>query len=458
MKTFFSALCRAAMVLFLLTGQVVAYEITEQKTPDGYDFTYVHMPKANRTAVSIAWVGGYGFLSSRKENIEELGPILMINGGAGGLSPDEVVARFNAIDSGARLYLDDDALRGFIVAPAKDLGEASTIANKVLAEPTFDPRWLKRFQRNYVENVRGYSKTPKGQAWLSLRNITVGNHPLRQVWNGTPTQNISSITIDDVSDWYARTVTTDGLEIAVAGDAKPTAVAEAIDTALRALPSQNAREDLPPLQMHYPAKTILIHRPEAEKSFILIGGPIPPSYSVDYEALQLATGVLGVSDQSRLFTAVRKELRASYGFSAHFSDFTRANGMLYMQGEVETAKLQKALETVQRTYETFRTVGVGMVEFPFAHRIFKNRVRSNMDKPDTIAHLLTEAQLTGRSSSSGLQYLERVEGLSRAEVNAAILRHFPKFDDMVKIVVSPDRDAVKADCVISAFSDAADCR
>lgn len=458
MKRILSGLCRSVVVLLFLTTSGFAYDVTEHTTPNGHHFSYAHMPKASRTAISMAWVGGYGFLASEKGNVEELGPVMMSNGGAGGLGPDEIIAQFEAIDSGARLYVAPDAFRGFVVAPGKDLPKAAEIANMVLAEPTFDPRWLKRFKRNYVENVTRYSATLKGQAWLAMRNITVGNHPLRQVWNGTPTANISTITIEDVRDWYGRTVTTDDLDITVAGDADPEVVARAIDNALKGLPAQGARRDLPVLEMHYPAKTILIHRPEAEKSHILIVGPVPPSYAPDYEALQLATGVLGVSDQSRLFTAVRKELRAAYGFKASFDDFTRANGLFYMQGEVETAKLQQALDTVRDTYEEFRADGVGIIEFPFAHRIFKNRVRTNMEKPGTIAHLMSEAHLTGRSYAEGLGYLERVEGLSRSDVNAAIGRHFPAFNGMMKIVVSSDRNAIEADCIILDFSEAASCR
>lgn len=458
MKNFLCNLCRPIALLFLLATPAFAYVVTEHTTPNGHSFAYVHMPNASRTAISMAWVGGYAFLPLEKGNVEELGPVMMVNGGAGGLSPDKIIAQFEAMDSGARLYSSPDAFHGFVVAPRRDLAKAAEIANKVLAEPAFDPRWLKRFQRNYVENVTRYSGTLKGQAWLAMRNITVRDHPLRQIWNGTPTDHISSISIEDIRDWYVRTISTDDLRITVAGDANPDTIAQAIDTALKGLPKQGSRENLPPLEMYYPAKTILIHRPEAEKSHILIVGPVPPSYAPNYEALQLATGVLGVSDQSRLFTAIRKELRAAYGFEASFDDFTRANGMLFMQGEVETAKLQQALDTVHDSYEKFRTGGVGLIEFPFAHRIFKNRVRTSMEKPGTIAHLLTEANLTGRSYAEGLGYIERVEGLSRSKVNAAVVRHFPEFNGMLKIIVSPDREGIKADCVIADFSEAASCR
>lgn len=177
MKNFLCNLCRPIALLFLLATPAFAFVVTEHTTPNGHSFAYVHMPNASRTVISMAWVGGYAFLPLEKGNVEELGPVMMVNGGAGGLSPDKIIAQFEAMDSGARLYSSPDAFHGFVVAPRRDLAKAAEIANKVLAEPAFDPRWLKRFQRNYVENVTRYSGTLKGQAWLAMRNITVRDQP-----------------------------------------------------------------------------------------------------------------------------------------------------------------------------------------------------------------------------------------------------------------------------------------
>jgi len=79
--------------------------------------------------------------------------------------------------------------------------------------------------------------------------------------------------------------------------------------------------------------------------------------------------VLGVSDQSRLHTALRTELRATYAFSAWMSEYSRDSAVLYFQGEVDTAQVAKALQTIETTYATLRQESISAVEFPFAKRL-----------------------------------------------------------------------------------------
>lgn len=447
-----------SVILLLWASLAAAFEVTQEVTPNGHKFSFVHMADTKRVAISMAWVGGYGFVAKDKATIQELGPVMMANGGAGGLSPDEILSQFTAIDSGARLYVNEDALRGFVVAPEKDMMKAAEIANKVLAQPTLDPRWLKRFQRNYSQNMTEGMKTHYGQAWRGFRTLVMGDHPLTTAWNATPVSGIQSISIEDIRDWYDKTLSTDDLLIYAAGNADVTKIAEVIDVALASLKKGHKRTALPPLTMSYPSKTILIHRPEIEKSYILVAGPIAPEYSPNYEAIQLASGVLGVSDQSRLFKAIRKELRAAYGFGAGYHKFSRDHGVLTLNGEVETAKLAEAMRVVEETYEEFRKRGIGRLEFPFAQRYFKNRLSEEMKKPETLVHFMTEGALTNRDTKQALASLDRVKGLSRSSVNAAILEEFPKFREMVKVVVTSDKDALNADCVITDFTEIAKCR
>ena len=448
----------AAICIVAFSFQASAFEVETHTSPEGHEFSLVRMPDATQTFIRFVWRGGNGFVSPGKENIEELGPVMMVNGGSVGLSPDELVTQINALGGGLQIYSKPDALHGLLIGTEDNLTNTAELLNTVLAKPAFDPRWLRRFQRNYVENVTAHLKTPAGQAWRTLREITVGDHPLRQVWNATPVENLSTVTIEDIKDWHHRTVTADGVGIFVAGNADIEDVAAAIDIALRGLPKTSGRQDFPPLVMHYPAKTILIHRPDIEKSYILVGGPVPKTYAPNQEAREIGVGVLGVSDQSRLFTAIRKELRATYGFKAWMEDFSRDNAMLYFHGEVDTAKLEDAYNTVRETYEEFRNDGIGLVEFPFAQRLYKNRAAGMFDHPREVANLLVEAWLSDRDLKDGLAYPDRAANLARGAVNQVIQDDFPPFSDMVKIIVSPVQDSISADCVISDFSEAAECR
>ena len=48
-----------------------------------------------------------------------------------------------------------------------------------------------------------------------------------------------------------------------------------------------------------------------------------------------------------LFDAVRTKLRASYGFQAGFTNYNRATRVMFIAGEVETAKLVQTSDVIR---------------------------------------------------------------------------------------------------------------
>ena len=84
-------------------------------------------------------------------------------------------------------------------------------------------------------------------------------------------------------------------------------------------------------------------------------------------------------------------------------------------------------------------------------------LRSNYEKPSTLAFVMTEAVLQGKTLEAAVNRETQASELGRSDVNAVISEHFPDFDRMLKVIVSPDENAVEADCIISDFTEAASC-
>jgi len=432
-------------------------DIEMHTTPDGHQFSFHHMTEARRAAISIAWKGGMAGVPNGKENIGFYGPFLMTNGGADGRKPDELAAEFEALDAGAHLYSEDDAIRGFIVAPTADLPKAAEIANGILARPTLDARWLARFKRRQTDGQLDARKQVNQQAWMTLRSLAISNPRYLQAWSWHPLENSETITIDDIENWHQSSISTDELTIAVAGKVTPEEAASAIDTGLSGLPETNKRKNFKPLTLDFDSQTVLVHQPDADKSYLLIAGSLPSQNHPDDLAHALAVGVLGQSKQSRLQKTVRNEQRASYGFIGGKYPFSKSHEVLALEGEVETEKLPNVIAAVEKAYKKFITKGIGVVEFPVAKRIMLKRSRSQMEKPSSIAYLMTESDLRGLPQSQALSLVSRAETLTRASVNQAISTNFPAITDMLRIIVTPNRNIIQADCVIEDFSEVASC-
>ena len=452
-------LCAATLcALLALALPAAAFDVQSHKSPNGHSFSLLPMREAAQTVVHFVWRGGDAYLPAEKGNLPELAPVLLAQSGSTDMPITDLGTQLNAIGGGLLFYSGTDALHGLLIGVAGKMVPTAQLMNAVMARPKFDERWLKRLQRNFVENVTKDQATTGGQAWRALREAGMGNHPLKQVRSKTPAENINKITIADIKDWHRRSLSTGNLGIFAAGPATAAEIGQAIDAALQGLPAQNKRKDYAPLAMRYPGKTILLHDPKLAKSYILVAGPVPKNYAPSQEERELGMAVLGVSDQSRLHTALRTELRATYAFSAWMSEFSRDSAVLYFQGEVDTAQVAKALQTIETTYTTLRQEGISAVEFPFAKRLYANRAKTMVSQPKDAANMMAEAWLTNRSPVQGLGYAQRATALQRAAVNRVIATQFPSFDSMTKIVVSPDAKAVQADCVITHFTQAARCR
>lgn len=454
MKTVISRIF--AVGLLLVSAPVVAQEITKQQTPAGIEYWYQNMSDAKRTAVSMIWQhnlpNGDAHITASRLAVQ-----LMLKGGAGGKLPDTIIADFEDLDGGAKLFVQPREIRGFIVAPKSNLLNAAEISNDVLARPNFDKKWFAREKKNLVDNASNQSNNSFGIGWKLSRAVMLGDHQYAQFWSLSPVEEIANLALDDVKGWHNNNFNIEGIKITVAGDAPPELIGLAIDRALEGLPRGVAGKSPALTNSNVPAATIVFHKPDLPKSLVLIFGKLPPAKAGKDVSLIIASGVLGLGKQSRLFKAVRSGLRAAYGFKATRVNFTRDTRVLAMHGEVETALLQKTLSEVEETYEEFRTSGIGFIEFPLAKRFYRQRIEAEKKKPTSVAYMMMEL-LQEQNPLSKLTNLEAtIDGLDRTEVNAMIAETFPEYSAMLKIIVTPDAEIVEGACVITQIDQVQKC-
>lgn len=427
-------------------------------TDAGHTFLYVPMREADRSAVAITWHSDIADLPENKESLARLGIDLMLNGGAGGLAAEEIIADFEDLDSGSDLWVQPQEISGFIVSPEVHMAKASEIARLVMTQPSMDERWFEREKKSFIDNAAERDVKAAGLAWNLFREATLGNHPYKRFWSLQPLDSIKNIELDEVKAWHETAFSKEAVTITVAGNADIDSLSSSIDTVLGDMPSTPRKPmiefDGPDIQ----AQTILLHKPEVEKSVLLLVGELPARSEEQDVPVQLGVGVLGWGKQSRLFTAVRTDLRATYGFGAGIWNMTRDQRILHLSGEIETGKAQEVLNTVRDTYEKFRTKGISLIEFPIAKKFYVQRVRDESKEPASVAYMMMDAKLTGFSDDYFPSLLGRIQSQKRGGVNQTIKDSFPQFDSMLKIIVTPDANAIDGACVITSIADWESCK
>lgn len=436
------------------SSDTLAQEIT---TEAGHDFWYYPMPKANRTALAITWEQEVPVDEATHPATAEIAIELMLNGGAGGRDAAEIVADYQDLDAGSGLWVQPKHASGFIVAPDKHLSTAREIAGQVLTAPALEQRWFDREHQNYVEGAIEGQSGIWGSAWSLTRNILLGEHPYNNFWKVSPVEKVKSVSLADVKKWHRESFNTNTATIAVAGSAPAETVAKEIDLLFADLPANTQNKPVAFNRPQVPGKTILLHKPDAPKSAVLLVGSLPDDDQSTVLALQLGVGVLGHGKQSRLFKTVRSGMGATYGFGAGIFNFTRDYRMLEMSGEIETAKLQPALEEIEKAYTELRVSGIGRIEFPIAKGIFKREAAKQFESPVNVAFTLSEAVLKGYSADYVQNLTDNIGGLKRDTTNAVINSALPAYESILKVIVSPDDKAVPGACVITKIEDASEC-
>ncbi len=426
-------------------------------TDGGHTYLYAPMPESDRSAVAITWHTDIADLPVNKESMPRVGIDLMLNGGAGGLAAEEIIADFEDLDAGSDLWVQPQEISGFIVSPKEHMSRASEIANLVMTQPNLEERWFKREKKTFLDSAAERENKAAGLAWNLFREATLGGHPYKRFWSLQPIEGIESIELDDIKDWHKQAFSSKALTITVAGNADIESINSSIDTVLTGMPDSQRKPMTEFEGAQISDQTILLHKPDVEKSVLLIVGRLPARTEELDVPVQLGVGVLGWGKQSRLFTAVRTDLRAAYGFGAGVWNMTREQRVLHLSGEVETGKAQDVLDKVRESYENFRTKGVSLIEFPVARKFYVQRVRDEIKEPSSVAYMMMDAKLTGFSDAYFPSLLGRIQSQNRADVNETIKSTFPEFDSMLKIIVTPDANAIEGACVITAIDQWTSC-
>lgn len=122
-----------------------------------------------------------------------------------------------------------------------------------------------------------------------------------------------------------------------------------------------------------------------------------------------------------------------------------------------TAQLQAALDVIEKEYTEFRSDGVGRLEFPLAKRFFKRVFTKQRENPVSIAFQINSAMQNGFRAEYLWNFEGHLDSISRADTNKFIGELFPEYENLLKVIVTPDANAIEGACVISKMQDAGSC-
>ncbi|MBC6445434.1 MAG: insulinase family protein [Alphaproteobacteria bacterium GM202ARS2] len=444
-------------------AQTPSVELSEHRTENGHHFHYLGTTSGTDVAIMVHWpsdwVTGSGPIAT-----PYLGSKLMMNSGAGSRDAATLNADFLELNAKGEIDGEPDAMHSMLVVHPLYLDAATELGRDILIDNHLDDRWLERLRHHLREEHNAGHTDLAAQGWDVIRRAILGDGRLNDFLTLTPGSLIDDVTRDDIQAWHADTFTADNLVIVASGpdNLRVDFVGEAIDRMLEGLPVGDDKNDesidADAISVKADGKTILLHRPDAERTVITIGGRLPPARGVDHIYDAFADFVLGSGRRARLLDAIRTKLRATYAADVVIGSYDRQTRMLYLDSEIDQRQVKDAYAAFRDTYETLRLEGITADEFERTREFITAKYQGLLREPESAATLLIDLLVNNDPMKEHITDIAAlIETVTLDEINAAIQTRWPAFSDMIRVVITANDNALDSDCVITSVPDVDNC-
>lgn len=180
---------------------------------------------------------------------------------------------------------------------------------EMVQHPAFPQSEIERIKNDFKRNINLARSQPGTQADVKFRAALYPNHPYGA---GLPTDEmIDSYNVDQVREFYEKQFGAQRTSVYVVGKFNGPAVQEAITNSLRDMPQGPA----PQIEIAKPvskADMVVVDRPGAPQSTIVIGLPVVDPSHPDYTVLKITNSLLGGSFGSRITRNIREDKGYTY--------------------------------------------------------------------------------------------------------------------------------------------------
>ncbi len=446
-------IARAFLALALVAGapQVAASELDVRGVAFGEtgEAWFLADATAPVLAVRFAFEGGMALDPEGKEGTASMVASLL-DEGAGELDSQAFKKRLEDRSITISFSAGRDALYGTVYALTDRLDEAAELVNLALTEPRFDSDAVARVRAATLAGIRSSHADPGWAAQRAFNRLLFDGHPYGEPGVGTEA-SVQAIEVADLQGFVAARLARDTLKVAAVGDVDEERLATFLEIAFAGLPDTSEAFTVPDIEPQGAGEIVLVDRPEAPQSIIVLGHEGMARDDPDYYAAVVMNYILGGGGfASRLQEELREKRGLTYGVSTGLSTLDHAH---LITGQVSTPNDQaaEALDLLKAEWRRMRSEGASATEVENAIRYLTGSFPLSLSSTQAIAGLLLGARMDGL----GRDYLNIRNDLIRAvtieDVNRVAARLLDT-EDLAVVIAGAPADVVP-DRVIEGIPD-----
>lgn len=400
--------------------------VWRQALPGGARLAACQTPGVGVVAVR-AWLPAAGTMADPdgQEGLARLTATCLTRGFAG-RPPEELDARADATGIALSAFAGTEGATVELHCLAEQLEEGLDLLAAALRQPDFPAAEVERLRQQLLTSLKVARSSPAAMAAEKLQErIYPPGHPFRRSDYGRE-EDLRALARDHLIAFHRRAFGPAGLIIAVAGDADPAAVAQALAARLGGWAGGPAADApppaLPPVPPPAPGREDLVI-PGKSQSDIAMGFPAVVRTHPDWLPLQVAATVLGGSLMGRLFKGVREILGLSYYQRVEFGRTLAAPATWALRMGCATASVPAALAALARELERLAGEPVPAEEFAAVRDAMLGQVAITLETPAQVAGWLLGMERFGLGPDYLQRYPAMLGALTPEQVQAAAARY-----------------------------------
>jgi len=323
-------------------------DVQQIKLDNGLTVLSIEHNELPLVSFSIRVMGGHSLDPSGKDGVANLLTSIMMEG-TKNKTPQQLEQAMGEMGATFRFTTSDEYITLTGNALAKNYQAAISLAQEIILEPRWDAAEWERIKQETKAKIQQANANPGAIAQNVYAKIMYGaNSKLATSVSGT-SENVDSITLDDVKQYYQKNIAANLTTVHVAGAVKRNDVIKSLLAFTTQLKSMEVTlPEVTPLPTIDKAQVYFVDVPGAKQSFLRIGTPAMVASADDYYQAVAVNHNLGGSFSGQLFQILRLQKGYTYGA---YSGISRENA-----GGLFTARSSVRSNVTLESIQTFREI------------------------------------------------------------------------------------------------------
>lgn len=362
----------------------------------------------------------------------------MLNEGSEKYTSEEFTAALDRLGSTIQVFSGADNTTVYVQTLTKNLPATMALLDQRLLHPRFDPADFDRLKKQTLQGIANQVTQPVTIANNAYSKLLYGPNDIMGVPSNGTTASVTSLTLDDVKQFYAANYAPNVSYLTVVGDVDQAATEQSV-AFLKAWPQKNVTLPTAPVAQAQPDKTKIyfIDKPGAAQSEIRVGylTALPYDATGDYYRAYLSNYVLGQAFNSRINLNLREDKGYTYGARSGYSS-THFAGPFTAQAGVRADATAASVKEFMKEITNYHT-GITDEELAFLQSSVGQSDALRYETGQQKAGFLSRLVEYDLKPDYVAQQADILKALKKEDVAASVQKYLP--GDKMYIVVVGDR-------------------